>query len=150
MEKWITQMKQISSLITTKPKDHSLPSSMGLSELGLGTKLDGNQIKKAQAYLTKRTNPDQTQTDLLTSIQSLTESNIEMRPKLGSLGSVAKCVIHCKDVDNLKEHAKNETLHMPFEKKIEVFVPRVESDSRLKNIEDTQEKMYNLLLKNNK
>ena len=103
MEKWITQMKQISSLITTKPKDHSLPSSMGLSELGLGTKLDGNQIKKAQAYLTKRTNPDQTQTDLLTSIQSLTESNIEMRPKLGSLGSVAKCVIHCKDIDNLKE-----------------------------------------------
>ena len=54
------------------------------------------------------------------------------------------------DVENLKEHTKNNTLHMPFEKKIEIFVPRVELDGRLKNIEDTQEKMYNLLLKKSK
>ena len=51
------------------------------------------------------------------------------------------------DISSLKDHSKNETLHMPFDKKIEVFVPRVELDSRLKNIEDTQNKMYNLLLK---
>ena len=54
------------------------------------------------------------------------------------------------DIKNLKEHTVDETLHMPFERKIEVFVPRVELDSRLKNIEDTQEKMYSLMLKNNK
>jgi len=96
-------MKQISSLITTKPKAHSLPSSMGLTELGLGTKLDGNQIKKAQAYLTKRTNPDQTQTDLLTSIQSLTESNIEIKPKLGRIGDISRYTITCKDRDNLNK-----------------------------------------------
>lgn len=103
MEKWITQMKQISSLITTKPTAHSLPSSMQLSELGLGIKLNTNQIKKAQAYLVKRTNPDQTQTDLLTSIRSLTESDIEVRPKIGSIGSIARCTITCKDCDNLNE-----------------------------------------------
>jgi len=40
-----------------------------------------------------------------------------------------------KDIDVLNTHAKNTTLHMPFDKKIEVFVPRVELDSRLKNIE---------------
>ena len=51
------------------------------------------------------------------------------------------------DISSLKDHSKNETLHMPFDKKIEVFVPRVELDSRLKNIEDTQNKMYNLMLK---
>ena len=54
------------------------------------------------------------------------------------------------DVENLKEHTNNKTLHMPFEKKIEVFVPRIELDARLKNIEDTQEKMYNLLLERSK
>ena len=33
------------------------------------------------------------------------------------------------------KHEKNETLHMPFEEKIEMFVPRVEIDVRLTNIE---------------
>lgn len=55
-----------------------------------------------------------------------------------------------KDVEKFNKHIEDEIVHMPFDKKIEVFVPRVELDGRLKNIEDTQEKMYNLLLKNNK
>ena len=42
-----------------------------------------------------------------------------------------------KDIDALKEHTINETLHMPFEKKIQVFVPRIELDSRLENMEKT-------------
>lgn len=35
----------------------------------------------------------------------------------------------------LEDFTKNTTVHMPFEKKIEVFVPRIELDSRLRNIE---------------
>ena len=103
MEKWITKMKQISSLITTKASAHSLPSSMRLTELGSGTQLNGEQIKKAQAYLVKRTNPDQTQKDLLTSIQLLTESDIEVRPKIGSIGNIDRCTITCKNHGNLNE-----------------------------------------------
>lgn len=44
-------------------------------------------------------------------------------------------------VDNKLEefdrHSKNEVLHMPFREKIQVFVPRVELDSRLRNIENS-------------
>lgn len=39
-----------------------------------------------------------------------------------------------KDIETLKAHAINETLHMPFDKKIQVFVPRVELDERLESI----------------
>lgn len=41
----------------------------------------------------------------------------------------------------LEKHSINETMHMPFERKIEVFVPRVEIDSRLKSIEHTLERI---------
>lgn len=34
-------------------------------------------------------------------------------------------------------HINNEIQHMPFQEKIEVFVPRIELDNRLKNIENT-------------
>ncbi|MFD0762973.1 hypothetical protein ACFQZW_12855 [Lutibacter aestuarii] len=46
-----------------------------------------------------------------------------------------------KDIDVLKLHANDINLHMPFEKKIEVFVPRVELDSRLKNMETMLERI---------
>ena len=46
-----------------------------------------------------------------------------------------------ENVDNrlnsLELHTKNNTMHMPFERKIEVFVPRVELDGRLKSIENS-------------
>lgn len=38
---------------------------------------------------------------------------------------------------DIKRHEFNNNLHMPFSKKIEVFVPRVELDSRLENMEKT-------------
>ena len=34
-------------------------------------------------------------------------------------------------------HINNEIQHMPFQEKIEVFVPRIELDNRLLNIENT-------------
>jgi len=34
----------------------------------------------------------------------------------------------------LRQHEIDESVHMPFEKKIEVFVPRVELNSRLETI----------------
>ena len=51
------------------------------------------------------------------------------------------------------KHEGNTSLHMSFEKKIEIFVPRVELDARLSNIEkaqktanEKQDKIYQLLL----
>jgi hypothetical protein len=41
-------------------------------------------------------------------------------------------------VDN---HIEDSSLHMPFERKIEVFVPRVELDGRIENIEKSQEEI---------
>ena len=41
-------------------------------------------------------------------------------------------------VDN---HIEDKSLHMPFERKIEVFVPRVELDGRIENIEKSQEEI---------
>jgi len=96
-------MKQINSLITTKQTAHFLPSLMQLTELGLGTKLNGKQISKARTYLTKRTDPYQTEKDLLTSMKSLTEYGIEVKPKLGTLGSIAKITLSFENVDKLNE-----------------------------------------------
>jgi hypothetical protein len=45
---------------------------------------------------------------------------------------VQKVDSHLVDFNN---HKANQTLHMPFESRIKLFVPRTELDSRLKNIE---------------
>jgi len=37
---------------------------------------------------------------------------------------------------NLEVHKYDASVHMPFEKKIEMFVPRVELDSRMKGIKE--------------
>jgi hypothetical protein len=46
-----------------------------------------------------------------------------------------------ENVDNrlnsLELHTKNVNMHMPFERKIEVFVPRVELDGRLQSIQNS-------------
>ena len=43
-------------------------------------------------------------------------------------------------VDN---HIDDKSIHMQFEKKIQIFVPRIELDKRLSNIERSQEKLEN-------
>ena len=48
-------------------------------------------------------------------------------------------------IEYLEEHAKNNVLHMPFEEKIQVFVPRVELEGRMNNIQHTLEKIENKL-----
>jgi len=40
-----------------------------------------------------------------------------------------------KNGEKTNDHILDQSVHMPFEKKIEIFVPRVELDSRLLNIE---------------
>ncbi|MGB0896875.1 MAG: hypothetical protein ACPGRW_06105 [Flavobacteriaceae bacterium] len=46
-----------------------------------------------------------------------------------------------QSVDNrisvLEHYSEDETKHMPFEKRIEIFVPRIELDSRLRSIENS-------------
>ena len=48
-----------------------------------------------------------------------------------------------KNKVDIIEHKKDLSVHMPFEKKIEVFVPRVELDKRLENIEKLLDKIDN-------
>ena len=47
-------------------------------------------------------------------------------------------------------HIKDKQIHMPFEKKIEVFVPRVELNSRMENIEKTLVRIENKIDKETK
>ena len=49
------------------------------------------------------------------------------------------------DIETLQKHAEDQIVHMPFEKKIEVFVPRVELEGRMNNIQYTLEKIENKL-----
>jgi len=44
-------------------------------------------------------------------------------------------------VKHFEEHIDNKTVHMPMSEKIQIFVPRVELDNRLKNIEKILEKI---------
>ena len=73
------------------------------TELGFKTKFDGKQISKARTYLTKRTDPYQTEKDLLTSMRSLTESDISVKPKLGTIGSIDKVILSFENLDKLNE-----------------------------------------------
>ena len=71
--------------------------------------------------------------------------------------AVSSNTIHI--TENIKAdsaHQANESLHMPFENKIDFFVPRTELENRIKNIEETQnqmrvkqDKIYLLLLNKN-
>jgi hypothetical protein len=38
------------------------------------------------------------------------------------------------DIVFLKDHSDNSDVHMPFEKKVELFVPRVELDSKFESL----------------
>lgn len=40
-------------------------------------------------------------------------------------------------ITSLEEHSEDITKHMPFKDKIEIFVPRIELDSRLRSIENS-------------
>lgn len=41
------------------------------------------------------------------------------------------------EIELNKQHRFDSEMHMPFKEKVQVFVPRIEIDSRLKNIENT-------------
>jgi len=49
------------------------------------------------------------------------------------------------DIEVLQVHAGDETVHMPFEKKIEVFVPRIELEKEFKYIKDQLDRIENKL-----
>jgi len=48
-------------------------------------------------------------------------------------------------IEQLHEHVEDTNSHMPLSQKIEVFVPRVELDIRLENMENLLEKIENKL-----
>ncbi len=57
------------------------------------------------------------------------------------------------DIKELNKHSGDKILHLPFDKKIQIFVPRIELDSRLESIEEhqreasvKQDAIYKLLL----
>lgn len=43
--------------------------------------------------------------------------------------------------ENFQAHMEDKILHMPFEKSIEVFVPRVELDGRMNNMQNSLNKI---------
>ena len=43
--------------------------------------------------------------------------------------------------EHVDNHIDDKSKHMTFEKRIQVFVPRIELDKRLSNIENSQEKL---------
>ena len=43
--------------------------------------------------------------------------------------------------EHVDNHIDDKSIHMQFERRIEIFVPRIEIDSRLSNIESSQEKL---------
>ena len=45
--------------------------------------------------------------------------------------------------EHVDNHIDDKSKHMTFEKRIQVFVPRIELDKRLSNIENSQEKLEN-------
>ena len=51
-------------------------------------------------------------------------------------------------IDLFHKHAEDKNMHMPLARKIEVFVPRVELDIRLQNMEKILEKIEKKLDKN--
>jgi len=68
------------------------------------------------------------------------------------LASFAQQVKWQTQVDNrlqvLEQHASDRVVHMPLEEKINLFVPRVEIDGRLKNIEDAIKELSQDIKKN--
>lgn len=51
-------------------------------------------------------------------------------------------------LQSLEKHQSDQVVHMPLEDKIKLFVPRVEIDGRLKNIESTLIEIKSDLKKN--
>ena len=45
-------------------------------------------------------------------------------------------IVQAKRQERVDMHIEDDSIHMSFEKKIEVFVPRVELENRLENIEN--------------
>ena len=54
--------------------------------------------------------------------------------------------IHIKDYET--KHLNDMNLHMPFEDKIKIFVPRVELEKTLKSLENKLDRIYILIDKN--
>jgi hypothetical protein len=44
-------------------------------------------------------------------------------------------------IESLESHSNDKILHMPFEKSIKVFVPRVELDGRMNNLQYSLDKI---------
>jgi len=44
-------------------------------------------------------------------------------------------------MDKVEEHVENQVLHMPFDKTSIIFVPRVELDSRMNNMQHSLDKI---------
>jgi len=62
-------------------------------------------------------------------------SGKEVQTIKGNISQNTESIV--ENTEDIKEHEDDETVHMPFKEKIKIFVPRVELDSRLENIEKT-------------
>lgn len=73
--------------------------------------------------------------------KSFIKNNIPSWINVTTLMVVVSFVIYqSRWQEKVDTHIYNESIHIPFEKKIQIFVPRVEIDSRLSNIESSQKR----------
>ena len=56
-------------------------------------------------------------------------------------------VVQAKWQEHVDGHIGDESVHMKFEKKIEIFVPRIELDGRIENIEKANARMEKSLIR---
>ena len=74
--------------------------------------------------------------------KSFIKYNIPSWINLTTLTAILGFIIYqSKWQEHVDNHIDDKSIHMQFEKKIQIFVPRVELDSRLSNIESSQEKL---------
>ena len=70
------------------------------------------------------------------------KNNFPMWINLTTLTAILSFIIYqSRWQEYVDNHIDDKSIHMQFERRIEVFVPRIEIDSRLSNIESSQEKL---------
>ena len=76
--------------------------------------------------------------------KNFVKNNFPMWINLTTLTALLSFIIYqSRWQEKVDTHISDQSLHISFEKRIQVFVPRIELDKRLSNIENSQEKLEN-------
>ena len=74
--------------------------------------------------------------------KNFVKNNFPMWINLTTLTALLSFIIYqSRWQEKVDTHISDQSLHISFEKRIQIFVPRVEIDARLSNIASSQEKL---------